>query len=458
MEGEPEAVRCPNCERLEREVVELKQRVGKLEALLDAARRSGKRQAAPFRKPKKQADPQKPGRKPGDQYGEYHCRTAPEAIDETYQVPLPACCPHCESSQLEATATVGQFQTEIPQKPIVRRFDIAVGRCRDCGRRVQGRHELQTSDAVGSAANQLGPQAHAAIAWLNKCLGLSHGKVKELFARLWGLKIGRATSCRSMLRTAGKCSMAYEQVREQVRGSPEVTADETGWRLAGENGWLHVFAALQATCYAIDESRGHGPLAKLLGWDWSGVLVHDGWRVYDAFTSATHQQCLAHLLRRCDALLETATRGAVTFPRAIKKLLQQALAVRDRFRLGEITEHGLAIVRGKCEAALRRLARPIKSHANNERLARFLSEHADSIFTFLRIPSIAATNWRAEQAIRPAVVNRKVWGGNRTTTGAQAQATLMSVIQTLFQQHRNPLDWLLQARTSLTPLSIHGGR
>ena len=52
------------------------------------------------------------------------------------------------------------------------------------------------------------------------------------------------------------------------------------------------------------------------------------------------------------------------------------------------------------------------------------------LFTFLVRLGIAATNWRSEQTIRPAVVNRKVWGGNRTPRGTHAQAVLMSVLQT----------------------------
>ncbi|MGH9463425.1 MAG: hypothetical protein ACRD1X_19655 [Vicinamibacteria bacterium] len=45
-------------------------------------------------------------------------------------------------------------------------------------------------------------------------------------------------------------------------------------------------------------------------------------------------------------------------------------------------------------------------------------------------PSIEATNWPAEQAIRPAVANRKSVGGNRTPEGAQTQAILMSLLRT----------------------------
>lgn len=40
-----------------------------------------------------------------------------------------------------------------------------------------------------------------------------------------------------------------------------------------------------------------------------------------------------------------------------------------------------------------------------------------------------ATNWMVEQALRPAVVNRKVWGGNRTWTGARHQERLMGSLR-----------------------------
>ena len=50
------------------------------------------------------------------------------------------------------------------------------------------------------------------------------------------------------------------------------------------------------------------------------------------------------------------------------------------------------------------------------------------------------TNWPAEQAIRPAVVNRKVWGGNRTMAGGKAQSVLMSVIETARRGVRSVVD------------------
>ena len=93
----------------------------------------------------------------------------------------------------------------------------------DCGQTVQGRHALQTSTARGAAASQLGPNVHAVLAILNKQLGLSHGKSVKLLGTLFeGLTIARGTSVRSIARTAERCAPAYEQLRKDIRGAPEV--------------------------------------------------------------------------------------------------------------------------------------------------------------------------------------------------------------------------------------------
>ena len=288
------------------------------------------------------------------------------------------------------------------------------------------------------------------MAWLNKRLGLSHGKIRQLFEELFGLKISRSTSARSCHRTARRCEAAMEQVKRDVRGSPQVTPDETGWRVGGGKAWLHAFAAPQATCYVIDPTRSGRPAEELLGRDWGGRLVHDGWSPCDRFQEAVHQQCNAHLINRCNELLETATPAVARFPRAVKELLQRGLRLRDRFVAGEVGVHGLLVMAGRFTNQLLYLVGRRKTNAANERLAQFLFNHQDAIFAYLRHVGMDATNWRGEQAIRPAVVNRKVWGGNRTWTGAETQAALMSVMQSCLQRTFSPVAFLTQALTSPT--------
>jgi transposase len=441
-------------EELEGMVRALQEQVQVLTAALEEARRAGKRQAAPFRKPKRVEKPKKAGRKPGERYGEHARRVAPEdaPVDEEHDAPLPPECPKCGSRRLEEDEPgAEQFQTEIVCRTVRRRFAIHRGHCRDCGAAVSGRHPLQTSTATGAAGEQLGPKAHALMSVLNKRLGLSHGKVGWMFEKVFGLKIDRSTSARSCLRTARRCAAAYQQIRDDVRAAEEVTPDETGWRVGGGKAWLHAFATARTACYEIDPTRSGDVAERLLGLDWSGRLVHDGWSVYDRFLRAIHQQCNAHLLNRCKELLEVARRGAARFPLAVKRLLQGGLAVRDRFAEGEITHPGLLVSAGRLTARLERVIDGRFTHNGNRRLANFLSDPLREVFAYLRHPGMAATNYRGEQSIRPAVVNRKVWGGNRTWLGAWVQSVLTSVIGTCLLRRIDPLSFFIEALTSPRP-------
>jgi transposase len=445
---------CPGCRALQRRVAELEAHVERLTRLLEQQQRSGKRQAAPFAKGPPKAEPKKPGRNPGADYGTKAHRQppTPDRIDEVHEAPLPDRCPDCGGS-LDQTHIAQQFQVEIPRKPIHRQFNIHVGQCRQCRRRVQGRHPLQTSDALGAAASQLGPDAQAAVVELNKQAGLSHGKVSQTLDSLFGITLTPGGSAHTVLRAARRCEPVYEDIRRSVGKAEWVVPDETGWHVGGRPAWLHALVSAEATAYVIDPTRSGDVAERLLGRDYAGVMVHDGWSPYDSFAQASHQQCLGHLLRRCHDLLETATRGAVRFPRRVQGLLQAALDLRDRHAASQVSDHGLAVARGRLANALADAIFPTKSSAANERLAQHLWNHRDQLLTFLSIPGLDATNWRAELAIRFGVILRKVWGGSRTWAGARAQSVLMSVWRTCWQQGRSALDFLSQLLRG-TPMAL----
>jgi len=440
----PTSAECPNCRVLQSRLDTSTARVHQLEAALEEARRGGKRQAAPFSKGPPKSDPKPPGRKPGDAYGRHAHREPPAECDEEHEAPLPQSCPHCGGQDLEETEVAEQYQSEIPRRPLRRKFHVHVGRCRNCGRRVQGRHPFQTSDALGAAASQLGPDAQALAVHLNKEGGLSHGKVCRVFQAAFGLPLSRGGSAQVILRAGERCTPQYREILLYVRHSTASSADETGWRVGGVLWWLWAFVTAVATAYVVRPSRGRDVPQEVLGADYAGLLGHDGWRPYEALAHARHQTCLQHLLHRCHTLLETATRGAVRFPRAVKDLLLDALALRDRRDAQELSPHGLAVATGRVEARLHRLLAPPKSNPDNERFANHLRRNRDWIFTFLRDPGIEATDWMGEQAMRPAVVNRKVWGGNRTPAGARAQERLTSVLRTCWQQGRCAVDFISQ--------------
>jgi len=301
---------------------------------------------------------------------------------------------------------------------------------------VQGRHPLQTSDAIGAAAAQLGAQVIALVVVLNKQLGLSFGKIATLLQQLYGLTVTRSALVHAVHRTARQARPTYDALCARVRGSPMVSPDETGWKVAGLLQWLWVFATPDTTVYRIQPGRGFEDAAAVLGADFAGVLVRDGWAPYRQFTAAAHQTCLAHLLRRCR--LVAADHPHAPFATDVQAILQQALAVRDRYQSGVISAQGLAVARGHLIARLAaRLDRP-SGVPDVARFATHLDREFQAIWSFLFDPTIDATNWRAEHAIRPIVVTRKVCGGNRSWAGADSQQILASVIRTASQRDVNP--------------------
>jgi transposase len=141
--------------------------------------------------------------------------------------------------------------------------------------------------------------------------------------------------------------------------------------------------------------------------------------------------------------LDEATHGTL---RREEQLLHitVALELRDRHAAGMVSSHGLAVARGRLDNELADAIFPLKSNAANEQLAQHLWKHRDQLLTFLHVPGLDSTNWRAELAIRFGVILRKVWGGSRTWAGARAQSVLMSVWRTCWQHGRSALDFLSQ--------------
>jgi transposase len=134
-------------------------------------------------------------------------------------------------------------------------------------------------------------------------------------------------------------------------------------------------------------------------------------------------------------MMAVARPGAAQFPATVKGILRAALQLRDRRDRGEIRAQGLAVACGQLEARMDRVLQRHYRTPANQRLANHLIRERDAMFTFLYCPG-EATNYRAEQAIRPMVVTRKVGGGNRTPRGAHTQSVLVSILHTCGQQLR----------------------
>jgi len=170
-------------------ILSQRDRIDELTRSLEEVRRAGKLQAAPFSKGNPKQAPKRPGRKSGEAHGRHGHRPVPERDpDWTLDAPLPPCCPDC-GGVIDHERDAEQFQLDVPEvRATLTRFKVAIGRCRGCKARVQGRHPEQTSDGLGAAGSQLGPHLKTWGMWLHYRMGLSFGKVSEVLAHI-GVKV-----------------------------------------------------------------------------------------------------------------------------------------------------------------------------------------------------------------------------------------------------------------------------
>ena len=456
-----------HAEELEREVASLQRRldrslsenarlgqeIARLQKLLEEAVRKRKRNTAPFSRDNPKPNPQTPGRKSGKQYGQQATRPTPQRVDELIAAPLPPCCPHCAGPVIRED-TKAQYQEDLVRVTVVRRFDVEVGVCAGCGRSVQGRHALQTSDALHVGQVQIGPEALSLAALWNKEMGLSHERVARSLQLGYGLTVSRRGICRALERLGNLAAPTYDQLTASLRHSPLNGLDDTGWRVGGQLQNMRVIGNEWVTVYRIEPHRGFAEAAAVLGADYDGFLVHDGARTWYGFLQAFHQTCLAHPIRRCRDLLKILTGTARQFPQAVLDLLLDSLDLRDRHQQELVGEHGLAVATGRLRARLERLLATPQCHAANQRLARHLRHEQPHLFTFLYCPGVPATNNFIAAAIRLMVVARKTWGGNRTWKGARTQQILASVLRTCWQQGKDAFQQLVSLLHSPQPMLL----
>jgi transposase len=437
--------------RYDRLMDEHNARLAELERMVAGLQRAGKRQAAPFSPGLPKANPKKAGRKAGPDYGPKAHRAVPaRAPDRQIHAALPTCCPDC-GGEIDESGESTQVIEDIQITTVITEVIVATGHCRDCHRRVQGRHPEQVSDAVGAASSQVGPFAQALIAILGKDCGASHGKIARVL-RVLGISITTGGVSSILARLATKADPTYEAIKVVVNASPTVAPDETGWKVGGWPAWLWVFATASATAYSVDHKRSYDAATKVLSADYAGVITRDGWAPYRKFAHATHQTCLAHLLRRATGLIETKARGYSTVPTILKEILTDALALRDARDDGEIALADLEVAVVDLEARFEALLARRGHTEQNRRLLKHLRNESGALFSFLRHDGVDATNYRAEQGVRPAVVNRKVWGGNRTDAGARTHERLMSLLRTAAQQKADALEILVELIRSPVPM------
>jgi transposase len=440
-----EALREEN-RRLHERLAELEGENERLREELDQARREAARQAAPFRRREgaKVAPEarQRPGRKPGHPAS---WRRPPPEVDQTVEVPLP-CCPVCGEA-VSDPRRIEQIIEEVPPvRPRVFRVITYSGVCGRCGT-VHSTHPLQTSRAGGAAKVQLGPRALALGALLNKVLGLPMRKTCEVLRVLAGLRVSPGGLSQALDRVADRAAGLYEGLAEALRSRRAVFADETSWWVGEPGWWLWVFTSAHETVYRVADSRGSRVVEEVLGPAFGGRLVSDCLSSYDPAPYAKHK-CLAHHQR---AIAEARASPQTPDPAYLDtwRAFLRAVAALWTTR-AELAEGDYEALRARLEARCDELLAQPCTQPGDVKVRNRLTRQRPHLLGCLYEPAAEPTNNRAERALRPAVIARKVSCGNRTDRGRRTWQVLASLGATCAQRGTDVLD-LLASHIRLAP-------
>ncbi len=383
---------------------------------------------------------EKPKKKRGAKFGHQgKTREKPATIDTEIEVSLEK-CPVCGETGLRKLNKIHEHIQEdiVIPAPSATRYIKHLYYCPRCKNEVCGKGENEIPNAY------IGPTARALAATLRYETRVPYRQVEKLFSEAFGLKLtpGALVGFDHKLTSCGR--PWYEFLKNHVKSSPHIHADETGWRSDGINHYLWIFTNSRLSLYHINRSRGSKVPIDILGENYPGILITDCYVGYNPVKAFMKQKCVAHLLDDNSDLAKTFTDDIQleTFTATFKDNMRNAIKLQKIFRKKEITRSQL----NKSAAALKKdfwkfMETPL-DNPDAETFRRRIIDHKKEIFTFLVHTSVDATNNRAERGLRPSVIMRKVTFGNRSDAGKTNHETLMSLIQTAKLNGTRPLALL----------------
>jgi transposase len=401
------------------------------------------------------------GRRPGGQAG-HRGETLRLSAHPTRVVEhRPRECRSCHAP-LDSAQVIGHRRQQIwelvPAKLRVTEHRLATLRCRSCGRTTQG----EFKGAVRSGV-QYGPDVKARVLYLQQYQLLPYQRTSEAMRDLFGCHLSPGTVANIVRECAARLVKTELKIKQRLRRSPVIHADETGLRINQRLGYVHVASTPWLTHYAAASHRGQRAISEINVLPrYRGTCVHDGWLAYSHYTQCGHALCGVHLLREL-TYFEEASEETKAWAAPLKELLLEMKGEVERVReesgqrldgdkLAALTQsYDRLITEGLQSQPPPGVPEQVRKQARN--LLLRLERRKEEVLRFLIDFSVPFDNNQAERDLRMVKLQQKVSGCFRTEDGARRFCRIRSYVSTARKQGRGVLAALDGACRGM-PLSI----
>lgn len=365
------------------------------------------------------------GKRPGGQNGHGGSTLKMTATPDTVIEHRPLFCICCGLGlqQQEAELISRRQVIDVPPiKPVYTEHRLYRSVC-SCGHRATG-----TFPQGVEAPISYGDHTQALIAYLHTRQYVPFARASEFFGSVCNMPISQGSICAILERFSAKAEPAYQLIKEAIKESKVIGADETGMNENGRLGWFWAWQSKVATFISYSATRGWAAVTANFPEGFpDAVLVHDCWKSHFNTPALAHQLCLAHLLRE---LLFFEQKYQSVWSADFKKMLCRALELKKT--ISSEAYNSPLKERAELEAELLQLLEetiPDKEVEVNSFKKRII-KYRQHLFTFLYHQEVPPDNNASERSIRNVKVKQKVSGFFKSAKGAQSYAVIRSITDT----------------------------
>lgn len=342
------------------------------------------------------------------------------------------CCPDC-GDPLNNLREVMRYVEDIVIPAltglrIVEKQRIETGFCSQC-------RKWHSAIPIQKQVCSLGENVRMRISYCVTVQGQTFEKIAQDLQDTFGVTVSDGEMAHILTIEAMKLLPEYHDIDVRICGAPTAHYDETGHPVQkegqGQYGWVKTASDSPDTIFRLGQTRGKGN-AKVLIQSKDQSIITDDYSAYDGL-SDEHGLCWAHPKRKCQDLAESST-----------------LTDERRLHCKEFYDHFCTLLgdvktvvhspydrnqRAKEADRFRSLIAELMQPAAHDpkklaTLKKTFLKNTEHYLLCVLEPNIPMTNNKAERALRPLVIKRKISFGSKTQKGADVMSILLSVCLT----------------------------